>query len=78
MRTAKRELILTIRDIETNTKIDAKINLDEINILYKNHQVNGLTSLLLALNEELNQKSKKYFPILIPDNLTTLPPGKKW
>lgn len=63
----KRELTLTIKDINTNLKIDGKINLDEVGNLYKKHGVNGVTSLLLALNDELNSKLKQEYKILIPD-----------
>ena len=74
----KRKVRITIEDEDSKTKISGSIEVDQINELYKKHGMNGVSLLFLELNRELNDKLNEECEVLIPNELTTLPDGKKW
>jgi hypothetical protein len=52
-----RKITLTIEDEKTNQKISATTTVDNINELYDKHGINGITQILLAINDEINIKT---------------------
>jgi hypothetical protein len=54
-----RKITLTIEDEKTNQKISATTTVDNINELYDKHGINGITQILLAINDEINIKTEQ-------------------
>lgn len=73
-----RTIIIKITDDESKKSISGSIPLHEINNLYRNHKINGCTQMVLTINNELNRELDEDIKILIPNELTILPAGKKW
>jgi len=73
-----RKITIIIEDEKSTQKIFATTTLEDINVLYKKHSISGLPQLATVLNTELNTKLGEDVNLLIPDELNTLPPGKKW
>jgi len=71
-----RQITLKIEDSSSN--ISGTITLDAVNSLWDNHEINGITQLLLTLNDELNKLTQKTVNISIPNELNILPKGKNW
>jgi hypothetical protein len=73
-----RNIILTIEDDSSGQKISGSTTITGINQLYDFHGINGITQLLITLNQELNKQLVENVKISIPDELNILPKGKQW
>jgi hypothetical protein len=73
-----RKIILTIEDEKTTQKMSATTTIKNINELYEKHGINGITQILLAVNQEINDKTGEDVKISLPNELNILPDGKKW
>ena len=73
-----RKIILTIEDEKTAQNMSATTTIDNINELYEKHGINGVTQILFAVNQEINNKTGEDVKIYLPNELNILPEGKQW
>ena len=64
-----RKIILTIEDEKTTQKMSATTTISNINELYEKHGINGITQILLAMNQEINDKTGEDVKISLPNEL---------
>ncbi len=73
-----RTITIKITDDKSGKSLSGTTTLEAVNDLYRDHKINGITQVAFAINSELNQLLNEDFELLIPNELTTLPKGKKW
>ena len=73
-----RKLILTLEDVEKNKSISGATTVDEVNYFYNLTGLNGVTEILLRINEQMNKELGENVKISIPAPISSIPPGKQW
>jgi hypothetical protein len=64
-----REIKLSIRDVDTDITIDSTTSIEFVNELYDKCGINGITQIVIKINEELNKETGNNVKLFIPSDL---------
>ena len=72
------KLEIKVSDTESDNAYSAEIDLNSVNELYEKYGINGITQVCHLVIDNMNEEFKSNIELSIPDELSTLPPGRQW
>lgn len=69
---------ISIQDTDSNQTISAETSIEGISELYEKHNINGLTEIIITINQQLNEKTGIDVKFPFGSCLSNPPEGTKW